>query len=272
MLNRSGPPSGANWALWASHASERAGAFIRGDTTVLGLKGPGRNHIHLANGLAMGDIGDPVGRFIVGFRHDTAPDPHKLEAFLAALPDDEVREVFHAYYGAVWEQDPQTKQELTLLGNLTYARREQVRLDSFLNRALSDLPGPDVVMVPLAACLLGLAGLGTVHGFLTGKLRMRWRGFEANLHEDVPRSRNADNLAVNKVRNYHALKTPALRQQLDDWRARCGVAGLDGDSMAGSGAEDWGDLPARMHFIAEMVREHLCDPGLYAAPGGPADP
>ena len=59
MLNRQGPPSGANWPLWAAHASERAGAFIRGETTVMGLKGPGRNFLHQANGIAMGDIGGP---------------------------------------------------------------------------------------------------------------------------------------------------------------------------------------------------------------------
>ena len=36
--------------------------------------------------------------------------------------------------------------------------------------------------------------------------------------------------------------------------------------MDGTGADFWGDLPDRLHFISEMVREHHLDPNVYADP------
>lgn len=266
LLNRQGPPSGANWALWGSHASERAGAFLRGESQVMGIKGTGRNYLHQANGIAMGDIGIPVARFVETFRHDTAPNAEKIQAFLESLPDEPLRQVFRSYYQAMWESDPQTKQELVLLGNIAYGGREQARLDPFLNKAMQELPGPNWLMGIGLGAFAALSGAPSAEAFLTDKLRMRWPGFEANLNQDVPRSQNEENLAQNKVRDFHALKNPELKTILSLWRQTGGNPHTDPNSMEGTGAEYWGDLPERMHFIAEMVREHLLDPNLYVAP------
>jgi hypothetical protein len=265
MINGRGPNGGTNWALWAAQASSRAGAFLRGETAVMGIKGAGRNSIHQANGLALGDIGAPTGRFIETFKNDTAPNAEKRQAFLDSLPDEPLRQVFRSYYDAMWETDVKKKQELVLLGNLAYGGREQARMDPFLNAAMEAMPGPDWVMRSMAGGVLGLAGL-TLEGFLTDKLRMKWPGFEANLNKDVPKSENPDNVALNQVRDFHALENRELTSILTGWRQTGGKVNADPNSMAGTGAEYWGDLGERMHFISEMVREHLLDPNLYARP------
>lgn len=142
MLNKRGPKSGANWGLWAAHASERAGAVLRGQNPVMGLQGPGRAHLNNANGVARGDIGGPVSSFVETFKNDEAPNPTKINKFLEGLPDDKLREVFDCYYNAMWEDDPQKKQELTLQGNIVYGGREQARLDKFLNVPTCTLTPP----------------------------------------------------------------------------------------------------------------------------------
>lgn len=266
MLNRQGPPAGANWGIWASHASERAGAFLRGESQVMGIKGAGRNFLHQANGIAMGDIGIPMSRFVETFRDDAAPNPARLERFLESLPDEALRQVFRSYYDAMWETDPQKKQELVLLGNLAYGGREQARLDPFLNKALQELPGPNWLM---GACLGGFAaltGAGDARAFLTDKLRMRWPGFEANLNQDVPKSQNSENLKENRVRDFHQLENRELKTILTLWRQTGGNPHADANSMEATGATYWGSLPERMHFISEMCREHLLDPNLYTPP------
>lgn len=267
VINGRGPQGGANWALWAAHASERAGVVLRGKTTVLGLNGPGRANLHNANGIAMGDIGGPVSSFIETFQNDEAPNPEKIKKFLKGLPDDKLREVFDCYYNAMWEQDPQTKQELVLQGNIAYGGREQARLDPFLNAALKDLPGPDKLVTPLARVALALVGAGPLEGFITRHLEMQFPGFKANLNQPVPKSTNPENLEKNLVRDYSKLHSDGLKAHLDGWRETGGVPGTDHDSMKGTEAEFWGDLPDRMHFISEMVREHHMDPNVYADPG-----
>lgn len=266
MLNRQGPPSGANWAIWASHASERAGAFLRGESQVFGITGPGRNYLHQANGIAMGDIGLPVSRFLETFKNDSAPDTAKLAMFLESLPDEALRQVFRSYYDAMWETDPQQKQELVLLGNIAYGGREQARLDPFLNKALEELPGPNWLMSACVGAFAALTGAGNTQAFLTDKLRMRWPGFEANLNQDVPPSHNPENLEANKVRDFHRLENRELKTILTLWRQTGGNPHADPNAMEGTGAEYWGALPERMHFIAEMCREHLLDPNLFVAP------
>lgn len=266
LLNKRGPKSGANWGLWAAHASERAGVVLRGNTTVMGLQGPGRAHLNNANGVAMGDIGGPVSSFVETFKNDEAPNPKKIQSFLKGLPDDKLREVFDCYYQAMWEDDPQKKQELTLQGNIAYGGREQARLDKFLNAALRDLPGPDAIVTPVARAALALAGLGPLEGFLTKHLVMKFPGFEASLNEPVPTSTNPVNLKENLVRNYDTLTQDGLKAHLDGWRESGGVKGSHGDEMRGTEAEFWGDLPDRMHYISEMVREHHMDPNVYADP------
>jgi hypothetical protein len=266
MLNKRGPKSGANWGLWAAHASERAGVVLRGNTTVLGLQGPGRAHLNSANGVAMGDIGGPVSSFVEVFKDDEAPNPQKINSFLKGLPDDKLREVFDCYYQAMWEDDPQKKQELTLQGNIAYGGREQARLDPFLNKALSDLPGPDIIMVPLARMALAIAGVGPLEKFVTGHLVMKFPGYDGKLTDPVPESKNPENLQNSLVRNYDALTQDGLKGHLDVWRETGGVKGSHGDEMKGTEAEFWGDLPDRMHYISEMVREHHMDPNVYVDP------
>lgn len=266
LLNRQGPPAGANWAIWASHASERAGAFLRGESQVLGMKGPGRNFIHQANGIAMGDIGGPVSKFVETFRNDTQPDPSKREEFLKSLPDEALRQVFRSYYDAMWEQDPQKKQELVLLGNVAYGGREQARLDPFLNKAMQEMPGPNWLMGACLGVYAALTGAESAQAYLTDKLRMRWPGFEANLYQDVPQSKNPENLQQNRVRDFHSLENRELKTHLTMWRQSGGNPNADPNSMEGTGAKYWGSLPERMHFIAEMTREHLLDPNLYTPP------
>lgn len=266
MLNRQGPPSGANWGIWASHASERAGAFLRGESQVMGIKGAGRNYLHQANGIAMGDIGIPMSRFVETFREDTQPKPEKLARFLESLPDEPLRQVFRSYYQAMWESDPQRKQELVLLGNVAYGGREQARLDPFLNKAMEELPGPNWLMGLGLGAYAAIVGAKDAEAFLTDKLRMRWPGFEANLNQDVPLSTNPENVANNKVRDYHKLENRELKTILTLWRQTGGNPHADPNSMDATGAKYWGALPERMHFIAEMVREHLMDPNLYTPP------
>lgn len=266
MLNRQGPPAGANWAIWASHASERAGAFLRGESQVMGIKGPGGNHLHQANGIAMGDIGLPVSRFVETFKGDDKPNPAKLAKFLESLPDEALRQVFRSYYDAMWETNPQTKQELVLLGNIAYGGREQARLDPFLNRAMQELPGPNWLMGAGLGAFAALTGAGDAKAFLTDKLRMRWPGFEANLNQDVPHSTNPENLEKNQVRDFHKLQNRELKTILTLWRQTGGNPNSDPNSMEKTGATYWGALPERMHFISEMVREHLLDPNLYTPP------
>lgn len=266
MLNRQGPPAGANWAIWASHASERAGAFLRGESQVMGIKGPGGNHLHQANGIAMGDIGLPVSRFVETFKGDDKPNPAKLAKFLESLPDEALRQVFRSYYDAMWETNPQTKQELVLLGNIAYGGREQARLDPFLNRAMQELPGPNWLMGVGLGAFAALTGAGDAKAFLTDKLRMRWPGFEANLNQDVPHSTNPENLEKNQVRDFHKLQNRELKTILTLWRQTGGNPNSDPNSMEKTGATYWGALPERMHFISEMVREHLLDPNLYTPP------
>lgn len=54
--------------------------------------------------------------------------------------------------------------------------------------------------------------------------------------------------------------------ELDDLRKFLAVYGADGNTAQESGAEDWADIPERMHFILTLFRSRQQDGGLFSQP------
>lgn len=236
------------------------------------------------------EIGREFARFYAVCLQDTNYDADNIARFCAELrpgepPDGQryLRQAFQRYYQALFEGQPKEKIELLLLANLEIGFHEQTRLQPEINEALNaPIMDPKEFARNLQRELHPGRGLlndliwnvsnlfgrrtrldGAIEGFVDAVRRQaQYLITETLMAIELPPRRVlrlGDDLAANFPPVLLQITNPDLRRLL---------AQIDPtpDSPRQSGADYWGDLPDRLHFIADMFRCYEVTAELFEAP------
>ena len=239
------------------------------------------------------EIGREFARFYAACLADTRFTQEHLDLFLSGLrpgdpPDgqDYLRRAFRAYYQALFETQAKTRSELLLLANLQIGFHEQTRLQPEINEALT---AP--VITPSAFTHNLLKAYYPQSPWLVNTLRLVLRGagrligFDAFVEQYLAAARRQvqslvthtmmcielpPNTRLRLGEDLAAAFPPALRQIVNpDLAALLAQVDPTPDSTRESGADYWGDLPDRIHFIADMFRCNQTSPLLFDPPFTP---
>ncbi len=239
------------------------------------------------------EIGREFARFYAACLHDPTYDSHKIADFCRGLrpgdpPDGQryLQEAFSHYYQAFFQPDLKRRAELLLLANLQIGYHEQTRLQPEINQALvAPVITPETFTRNLLKALrpnwgplndivwslMRLLGTlttldATIATFLAAAQRQTQRIVtESMMTIELPPDtllRLGDDLTAG---------FPPLLQKIDHPDLRALLANIDPtpDSLAGSGAQYWGDLNDRLHFIADMFRCFQTGEALFSPPFSP---
>jgi hypothetical protein len=265
------------WKVW-----DPASAFERSSDAV------GRG-----NRKVFAEIGREFARFYGACLEDTTFDEAKITQFCDALrlgepPEgqDYLRQAFRRYYQALFETDAKSRAELLLLANIEIGFHEQTRLQPEIVEALE---APVIDPEELAGNLLRemfpdrgwLARLVLIFMRLFGRLTEFDRAVAAlvaTLRQEAQRIVTEYMMTIglphgNQLHLGEDLRAdfPPSLQQIINPDLRLLLARIDPtpDSTRESGAEYWGDLPDRLHFIADMFRCFALTPDLQEPPYSP---
>jgi hypothetical protein len=230
------------------------------------------------NQKVFAEIGREFAHFCAGCLMDAAPDENHITQFCTNLrpgdpPDGQryLQQAFSRYYQAMFEGDVKQRTELMLLANLEIGFHEQTRLQPEIQAAMeaTKLDGEAITRQILSAVLPSRSrnayekmqtrrALGQrsplddaindllrvlrkhLRLFLTDQLMTLWVPPDTTL-------RLGDDLSAQFPPVLQRIANPALRallKQIDP----------TSDSTSQSGADDWADLPDRLHFIADFFR------------------
>ena len=230
------------------------------------------------------EIGREFARFHAECLPDAQYDPDHIRAFCEQLrpgepPDGQrfLRQAFMHYYQALFETDLKPRVELLLLGNLEIGFHEQTRLQPEINEALDApllsvavftrnflhalYPGHRWLLLRAAGRLAGINKLIATY-LAAAQREAQFIITETMMMIEMPhfnRIRLGDDLA--------ARFPPILRQVTHpDLLALLAQIDPTPDSTIQSGAQLWGDLPDRLHFIADLFRCYQVDPRIFDPP------
>jgi hypothetical protein len=265
---------GALTALW--DAINPAAAFQRTSEAVA-----------QGNVKVFAEIGYEFARFLALYEAGV-PDDRALAAFCGELrpgdpPDgqDWLKRSFTHYHRALAEPDAKIRAELLLLANLEIGFHEQTRLQpeivgalnapvydpaALRKRLLDELfPNPAARLRLFVLRLAGRAG-----PLLQARDRMAeelQRLGHLVITEHLMTLRLAHGRLLRLGQDLQAQFPLPLQQiALAELAALLQQVDLTPDSTAGTGALDWGRLPDRMHFIADLFRAYHLDATLFEPP------
>lgn len=236
------------------------------------------------------EIGREFARFYATCMQDTTFDADTIADFCEALhpgepPDGQgyLRQAFTHYYQALFEEEEKKRIELLLLANIQIGFHEQTRLQPEINTALAaPLISPQAFthnllktlrpewgwlnqVIWLVLRLLGrLADIDTAIQayFESAQREVQFIVTETMMMLEMPhynRLRLGDDLT--------ASFPPMLEQPTNpDLLALLAQIDPTPNSAHQSGAEYWGDLPDRLHFIADLFRCYQISPELLRPP------
>jgi hypothetical protein len=266
--------AGAAAALW--QALNPASAFQRSSDAVA-----------RGNRKVFEEIGYEFARFLALFSVGQ-PDAEKLAAFREDLragepPDGQrwLRQAFTHYHQALAERDAQVRAELLLLANLEIGYHEQTRLQPEIVAALDApiydpaelrcrllaelFPDPTARMRLSLLRLLGRAGpLFRARDRLAEELQRLGRLVitEQLMTLRLPGGRVlrlGQDLRADFPQPLQHAANPALQALLSK-------VDPTPDSLQDTGAQDWGRMLDRMHFIADLFRAYHLDEMLFDLP------
>jgi len=239
------------------------------------------------------EAGKEFSRFVDTFKDAPHYDQARVDQFLAEIPPEKtlLREGFTAYAKAQFEQDPNTKAELMLLGNNKIVQHEQTSMNPSIERAMNAPvkdtfkkildqtidAGIKALPFPLeqGAKLLKKTGLvdaatdalvdtlaGAFRRFSTEHvMKLAAPGGALKLGNDVPPpSAFEKDIFPPHLRT---IENPELRTVLKEFDRTP-------DSLKGSAAKDWSKLDQRMNYIVDLFRSRQSDPHLFDPPFGRA--
>jgi len=236
------------------------------------------------------EIGGEFARFYSDCLPDTAYGPEKIEHFCDGLrpgdpPDGQrlLRQAFQHYYQVLFEPQAKARVELLLLANLEIGLHEQTRLQPEINEALN---APIVDPKELARRLNrelhpGRGWLNDVIWYVTNwfgrstPLDAAVESFVAGVRRQaqfiITETLMTIELPPGKVLRLGedlSVAFPAVLQQITNPELLTLLREIDPtpDSTRGSGVDYWGDLPDRLHFIADMFRCYETTQELFEAP------
>lgn len=242
------------------------------------------------NRKVFAEIGRVFAAFVTTCLDDAAPDAEKIRVFCAELrpgppPDGQeyLRRAFSHYYAALFASDEKMRAEQLFFANLAIGFHEQTRLQPEIVAALdAPIPDPQHLAAQLGAALLPYPRLVALPWLYLRRLLGRPLLVERAAAGAVARARDLAHLLVTEhlmtltvaggafLRLGHDLKAPypATLARIDDAELNALLAAIDPtpDSVAQSGAVDWGDLGERLHFIADMFRCYQATPLLLEPP------
>jgi hypothetical protein len=263
--------------LWKAYDPEAA--FERSSEAVAG-----------GNLKVFAEIGRGFARFDATFLDDPAYDTEKIAGFCEELipgepPDGQryLRQAFEHYYRALFEVVEKSRIELLLLANLEIGYHEQTRLQPEINEALA---APVVPPETFARNLLKALhpGWGWLNEAIWGAMRLFGRltrldtaitAFLEILKREAQYITTETMMTITlpphqRLRLGEDLKAkfPAILQQIANPELRALLSQIDPtpDSTVDSGADLWGDLPDRLHFIVDMFRCYQTTEELYEPP------
>ena len=239
------------------------------------------------------EIGREFARFYAECLADPVFDAAKLNRFIEQLrpgdpPDGQrfLRQAFTHYYQALFTEDEKARVELLLLANLEIGYHEQARLQPEIVDALTaPVLSPQVFAQNLLKALFPDSSWFTeiIWVFL------RWFGRLADFDHAIEAfvaiaQREAQfivtqtMMAIELSPNHRlqlgddlAAGFPPLLQQISNAELLALLAQIDPtpDSTRLSGTDFWGELPDRLHFIADMFRCYEMSAALLEPPFSP---
>jgi len=235
------------------------------------------------------EIGREFARFHAECLQDAAFDEGRIAQWCAGLrpgnpPDgqDFLRQAFVHYYQALFESDLKARNELLLMANLQIGYHEQTRLQPEINEAL-DAPvlSPESFASNLLKALRPQwGGMNQVVLFILRLLGRLSEFDRASATYLAAAQRQAQAIVTEtmmtievpgqRLRLGQDLTTgfPPLLEHISNRDLQDLLAQIDPtpDSTLESGAQYWGDLPDRLHFIAELFRCFQLSEDLFQAP------
>ncbi len=242
------------------------------------------------NRKVFAEIGREFARFYAACLEDAHFDAEKIARFCDELrpgdpPDGQryLRQAFERYYQAMFEADGKQRAELLLLANIEIGFHEQTRLQPEIAGALeAAVDDPDQLTERLVQAVFGgwswyiqsllffirlvkgQALLDKVVHRLAADVRSQMRPLLTNLMMSIglphgQRIRLGEDLSAGFPATLQHITHPdlqALLQRVDPTP----------DSLTGSGALDWADLPDRLHFIVDLFRCYQETPDLFLPP------
>lgn len=239
------------------------------------------------------EIGREFARFFAECLPDSVYNEDHIKHFTEELrpsapPDGQgyLRKAFSHYYQALFEQDEKARNELLLLANLEIGFHEQTRLQPEINEALvAPLISPKDFAQNLLEALRPEDGWLRELTWIIMRSLARLTNFDAVVEKYVDEAgRQAQFLITETMMTIElphntrlrlgddlAANFPPILQQLNNADLLDLLAQIDPtpDSTLESGAEYWGDLSDRIHFIADMFRCYHLSPELFEAPFPP---
>lgn len=239
------------------------------------------------------EIGREFARFYADCFHDPVFDADHIACFCDALrPGDPpegqryLRGAFLHYYRALFEDDEKTRLELLLFANLQIGLHEQTRLQPEINQALAaPLVPPQTFAQNLLRLLLPHRDWRNPVVWFFLRLLGRLSTFDAAAAVILEEAqREAQFIATQTLMSIELpphqrlrlgddlpLAFPTILQPIANHELQALLAQIDPtpDSTRESGAAYWGNLPDRLHFIADMFRCYQTSADLFAPPFDP---
>lgn len=242
------------------------------------------------NQKVFAEIGRIFAAFVTECLEDASHDAAKIAAFCSRLrpgppPDgqDSLRQAFASYYDALFVADASERAQRLFFANLAIGFHEQTRLQPEIVAAL-DAPVVDPREIAHALVSRRYPGVAWLLGPWLALRRLLGRPLlvERLAERSAARIRQLAHRIVTEhlmtitfpgdayLRLGHDLRAayPATLQEISSAGLKELLARVDPtpDSIAATGALDWGDLGQRLHFIADMFRCYQEDPLLLEAP------
>jgi len=226
------------------------------------------------NIIVFTELARPFVSFINTFYNDHRYDIRKLKAFLerhfqpgslALGGQDYLIEAFSAYYHARFENDPKSKAEYILQGNLLVGFHEQSRLQPQIEQALS-VPldvfrnhghrgDASQEKRPSSNRLRHIVTRATTQMLMSITLPSR----ELRLNQDVIAPTGVESFPLDLFQ----IANPRCQALVSQFENRS-------NTLTGSAAEDWVSLQQRMKFVVNFFRSHQQYERLWEQPFSPS--
>ena len=236
------------------------------------------------------EIGREFARFYATCLDDPVNEAEKIARFCEQLspgepPEEQryLRQAFQHYYQALFEDDEKRRIELLLLANLEIGFHEQTRLQPEINEALvAPIISPQEFGRNLINALRPDGGWLTELIWFLMRLFGRLADIDAAIEAVVAEAQREAQFIVTETMMTIELPGedrlrlgddltggfPATLRQITNPDLLALLAQIDPtpDSQRESGAEFWGDLSDRLHFIADMFRSYETSNELFEPP------
>jgi len=236
------------------------------------------------------EIGYAFARFFQTCLLDQPLDPQKVARFCAEFrpgdpPDGQgyLRQAFFHYFQAIGETDARTQAELILLANIEIGFHEQTRLQPEIAESLDaglisflEFAGPLFKSIFPAngwfhlayLYLMRLVGRPTSLDVAIQTMLAELRILLRRVITDVMMTISLPSGVVLQLGEDLSAGFPESLKQITnpDLRSFLESHDLTPDSVSGTGAFDWADLPDRLHFILDLFRCYQEYQGLFEPP------